>query len=188
MNGVDTFYANATRDLADRHGLCEATAANVNHQAFKNLDTFLFLALGVGFLDLLMDANLHPRGHGLRLEGFEFVLFCHIDNGRRLSDFYSGVKGRGDLRFQVSGFKYQVCGRKAVLGQKMRLGDLGEVEDNFSDLFECFVDLAVFILDDHVGQLAIQFLFIDLIGSAFEVVGVGSAVFESVDEAGFGRV
>lgn len=60
---VDTLDADAFGDLADRHGAADACALDHEHGTLKDLDTLLFLTLGVGFLDLLVDTDLLTRAH-----------------------------------------------------------------------------------------------------------------------------
>lgn len=65
---VDLFDANATGDFADGHAAGLFRTTDIRHQAFVDLDTFFFFAIGTSFLDLLVDTNGHP---GFNLGGFD---------------------------------------------------------------------------------------------------------------------
>ena len=56
---VDAFDADAICDFAHSHGAGHIGAMDIDDDAFKNLDAFLFFALGIEFLDFLVDADLH---------------------------------------------------------------------------------------------------------------------------------
>lgn len=65
---VNTFNADAIGDFADGHGFADAIAANLHNQAFKDLDTFAFLAFGVEIFDFLVNTDGHARFYLPRLD------------------------------------------------------------------------------------------------------------------------
>ncbi len=75
---INAFNAHAFGDLADRHGFAFGSATDVQDKAFKDLNTFFFLAFGVHVLNFLVDADLHTGANGFRCKGGEFLGFGHM--------------------------------------------------------------------------------------------------------------
>lgn len=76
---VDLFYAHTFRHLADGHGLLDAGAAHVQHEALEHLNTFLGFALGVGLHYLVVHADFHPGYHLVRRECLKALSVGHSE-------------------------------------------------------------------------------------------------------------
>lgn len=57
----DTFNADGAGHLANRHGFADFRATHLDHHSFKYLHALFFLTVRSRFLNLLVDANRHPR-------------------------------------------------------------------------------------------------------------------------------